>query len=73
MSTYYWKNREELLKKARDKYHNKGGKERAKKYHQQNKEEIKKKERLKYWFMPEDEKEVIRKRSLKRYYKMKSR
>ena len=73
MSTYYWKSREELLKKAHDKYHKKGGKERAKKYYQENKEEIKEKERLKYWFMPEDEKEVIRQRSLKRYYKMKSK
>ena len=72
MSTYYWKNREELLKKSHDKYHKKGGKERAKKYYQANKEEIIKKERLKYWFMPENEKEVIRQRSLKRYYKMKS-
>ena len=31
-----------------------------------------KKERLKYWLMPEDEKEAIRQRSLKEYYKMKS-
>ena len=35
----YWKNREVLLKKAHDKYHNVGGKEKAKKYHQENKEE----------------------------------
>ena len=71
MSTYHWKNRESLLKKAHDKYHNKGGKQRTKKYYQENKEEIKKKERLKYWFIPEDGKEVIRQRSLRRYYKMK--
>ena len=31
MSSYYSENREKLLKKAHDKYHNKGGKERAKK------------------------------------------
>ena len=43
MDTYYWKNRETLFKKAHDKYHNKGGKQRAKKYYQANKEEIKKK------------------------------
>ena len=60
MNAYYYKNTEELLKKARDKYHNKSGKERAKKYYQANKEEFKKKERLKYWFMPEDEREVMR-------------
>ena len=72
MGNYHWENREELLKKPHDKYHNKGGKQRAKKYYQANKEEIKKKERLKYWFMSEDEKELIRQRSLRRYYKMKS-
>ena len=31
MSAYYWKNREELLKKAPEKYHKKGVKEREKK------------------------------------------
>ena len=40
MSTYYWKNREELLRKAHDKYHEKGGKERARNYYQESKEEI---------------------------------
>ena len=44
--SYYKKNKEVLLEKACDKYHNKGGKERAKRYYQENKEEIKKKERL---------------------------
>ena len=73
MSSYYWQIREELLKNPHDKYHNKGGKERAKKYYQENQEAIKKKERQKYRFMPEDEKNVIRQRSLKRYYKMKSK
>ena len=73
MSTYYWRIREELLKKRHGKYHKKGVKERAKKYYQENKEEIKKKERLKYWFMPEDEKDIIKQRSLERYYKMKSK
>ena len=62
-----------LLEKAYDKYHSLGGKERAKQYYQTNKKEILKKERLKYWFMPENEKEIIRQRSLERYYKMKSR
>ena len=41
--SYYNKNKEVLLEKAYDKYHNGGGKERAKKYNQENKEEIKKK------------------------------
>ena len=42
MSYYYWFNREELLKKIHDKYHNKGGKEKAAKYYQRNIEMIKK-------------------------------
>ena len=65
--SYYKKNKEVLLEKANDKYHNLGGKERAKQYYQANKEEIKKKERLKYWFMPENEKEIARQRSLEKY------
>ena len=73
MSTYYWKNRKKLLRKAHYKYHNSDGKEKAKSYYQENKTKIKKKERLKYWFMPEDEKDLIRQRSLKRYYKIKSK
>ena len=48
MNSYYWKNREGLLKKAHEKYHNKGVKERVKRYYQENKEYIKKKERLNY-------------------------
>ena len=65
--SYYWENREVLLKKAHNKYHNLGGKERAKRYYLENRETIKKKERLKYWFMPESGKEIVRQRSLKRY------
>ena len=41
--SYYWFNREELLKKAKEKYQNKGGKEKAAKYYQDNKEVIKEK------------------------------
>ena len=70
---YYKKNKEVLLEKAYDKYHNKAGKERAKKYYHENKEEIKKKERLKYCFMPESDKETVRQRSLERYYRMKNK
>ena len=71
--SYCKKNKEMLLEKKYGKYHNKGDKERATKYYQENKEEIKKKERLKYWFMPESDKEIVRQRSLDRYYKMKSK
>ena len=37
MSSYYWSNRKELFKKAHDKYHNKGGKEKAAEYYQKTK------------------------------------
>ena len=38
--SYYKKNKEVLLEKAFDKYHNGGVKERARKYYLENKEEI---------------------------------
>ena len=64
MIYYYWFNREELLKKAHDKYHNKGSKERAAKYYQKNKEMIKERERNKYKMMSREKrikfKKVIR-------------
>ena len=53
---YSWKNRDVLLKKSHNKYHNLGGKQKAAQYFQENKEEIKKKERKKYRSMSEDEK-----------------
>ena len=40
--SYYWFNRLELLKKAKEKYDN-GGKEKAAKYNQDNKDVIKEK------------------------------
>ena len=45
MSYYYDKNKEKLLRKAYDKYHNGGSKEKASFYYQKNKEKIKKKEK----------------------------
>ena len=42
--SYYWFNREELLKKANEKYHNKGGKQKAGEYYKKNKEAIKEKQ-----------------------------
>ena len=65
MSDYYWSNRKQLLRKAHDKYHNKGGKEKAAKYGQENKEMIKKRERNKYKKMNTEEKNKIKERSLK--------
>ena len=56
--SYYWFNREELLKKANEKYHNKGGKEKAAKYYQDNKEAIKEKARNKYKNLTKDFKKI---------------
>ena len=36
--SYYWFNRQELLQKAKDKYHSCGGKEKAAEYYLDNKE-----------------------------------
>ena len=44
---YYWFNKQELLQKAKDKYDNCGGKERAAEYYQANKDAIKEKPRNK--------------------------
>ena len=42
--SYYWFNRKELLKKAHERYHKEGGKEKAARYYQ-DKKEITKKEK----------------------------
>ena len=36
--SYYWFNREELLKKTKIKYHNRSGKEKASEHYKDNKE-----------------------------------
>ena len=65
MSYYYWFNRKELLKKVHDKYHNKGGKEKAAKYYRENKEMIKKRERDRYKSMTDIERNAKINKSLK--------
>ena len=40
--SYYWFNRRELLEKAKDTYHNRGGTEKASEYYMANKDVIKK-------------------------------
>ena len=68
--SYYWFNREELLKKANAKYHSKGGKEKAAKYYEDNKEARKEKAKNKYKNLTEEEKELRRKYSRKRCNKL---
>ena len=45
MSSYYWLNGKDLFKKAHDKYHNGGDKDKAAKYCEKNKGMIKRRER----------------------------
>ena len=68
---FYQKNREKILKKAHEKYHNGGGKEKENKYYRENKEEIKKIERGRYRKLDKFEKKDKIKRSLDRYYRLK--
>ena len=68
----YWSNRREFSRKAHDKYHNKGGKERAAKHYQENKEMIKKRERDRYKSMTDIERNEQINKSLNRYYKLKA-
>ena len=69
--SYYWFNRKDLLKKAHEKYHKEGGKEKAANYYQRNKENIKKKAKEKYKNLNKKEKDKIRERSRNRYHKLK--
>ena len=46
--SYYWFNRQELLQKAKDKYHNCGRKEKAAECYCKNKDVIKQKANNKY-------------------------
>ena len=53
--------------KQRDKYHNQGGKEKAKKYYQDNKEVIREKARVRYQNLSEEQKELKKQYSRDRY------
>ena len=62
--SYYWFNRQELLQKAIDKYHNCGGKEEPAEYYCKNKDAIKKANN-KYRSLSEKEKEEKNERKIK--------
>ena len=51
MSYYYWFKRKDLLKKAHEKYHNKGGKEKAAEYDQENAEMIKRRGIINFYWL----------------------
>ena len=54
--SYYWSNREKLLKNAWDKYQNKGGKQKAAKYYRKNVDLIRLEVKNKYKNLSEKEK-----------------
>ena len=68
---YYWFNRQELLQKAKDKYHNCGDKEKAAEYYLKNKDVIKEKTNDKYRSLSEKEKEAKKEYGKNRYKNMK--
>ena len=68
---YYWFNRQELLQKAKGKYHNCVGKEEAAEYYIKNKDVIKEEANKKYKNLSKEQKEAKRKYSKDRYKKMK--
>ena len=56
--SYYWFNREEILQKAKEKYENCVGKEKAAEYYRANKDVLKEKAKNRYRNMSEKEKEA---------------
>ena len=59
------------MQKAKDRYHNCGGKEKAAKYYTDNNEVLKEKSNNKYRNLSEEEKELKRKYGKNRYRKIK--
>ena len=66
--SYYWFNRENLLKNPCDKYHNKGGKQNAAKYYAANQEVLREDTRNEYRNLSEKEKNKKRKYQRERYH-----
>ena len=66
--SYYWDNRNEILKKAFGRYHNKGGKEKAAKYYGKNADLLKYEANMKYKNMSKKEKDKKRKYQKDRYH-----
>ena len=71
--SYYWFNKQELLKKGKEKYHNNGGKEKAAKYYLDNKDALKEKAKTVHRNLTEEEKEVKRLYSKDRHNKLKEK
>ena len=71
--SYYWCNRQELLQKAKEKYHICDGDEKTAEYYLQNKDVTKVKANNKYKNLSEEEKETKRRDNKDRYEKMKEK
>ena len=68
---HYWFNRQELLEKAKDRYHDGGGKEKTVEYYIANKDLKKEKANSKYRNLSEEEKESKREYNRNRYKNVK--
>ena len=71
--SYYWYKRQEFLRKAKDKYHNYGGNEKAAEYYCKNKDVIKEKANNKYKNLSEQNKQAKKEYQKNRYEKMKKK
>ena len=70
--SYYWFNTQQLLEKAKDRYHNHCSREKAFEFYIANKDVIKEKANSEYKNLSEEEKEAKRKYSQNRYKSMKT-
>ena len=69
--SYFWFNRQELLEKAKYKYHNGSSKEKTVEYYFKNRVDLKEKTKNKYRSFSEEEKQAKREYEQNRYKKMK--
>ena len=69
--SHYWFNREKVLQKAKQKYDNCGGKEKAAEYYRPNKDFLNKNAKNRYRDLSEKEKEAKEDYSKNRYKEMK--
>ena len=69
----YWFNRQELLQKAKDRYHNSGVKRKAAEYYIANKDVLKEKANSKYKNLSQEEKEAKREYRKNKYRNIKEK
>ena len=69
--SYYWFNKQDFLKKGKERYDNNGGKEKTAKYYRDKKDVLKEKAKNKYKNLTEEENELKRQYSMDRYNNLK--